>query len=1107
MEITNHFKRLTAIALSIVLLLSCSACEKSKQASQVADDSQMREQAYRAIVQSTVNRYGIIEQDEAYKSSAFDTEKTTGVMEALNVDITGDGKDELFLMYADKNVIKTHVYEYHNAQAIKAWSKDVDWCGIFNFNLYRSADYVWWVYHTSMYEPNDLVVYKDGKYTAAMDFGEPTSEELANTTVEGGTLFEVNSQMYEIFEKRLGITTYNDDVNDEHLLNVHCEGCLAATRTEELTDRWGITIPEPRLSAVEIIGNIKYYGDKSICKMTKEMALAYAEAIESEKRYAVPGKWYNNVSVYAILMDLAGDGMPLLLTVLADGSIEGNNVECYENRESLGVWTWNGHKAERYDFEADSDQGYVFGYDFFPKKKDSMIVVGDGLGLDVGSCSGYLHYNVSNAQITLSSHFMSYSAFVDYDDNTLARGQELPGVKAVKKEHNFVAPIEDLLEAGWVPHYFEGEYSSFYAIYIDGKMKKFAGEDDLNNYMENYYNIGRSDSYNVYGATTGGDGITTSNWNEADKLITSLKSYAKVAGKPFYSYEEVKSILTSSQLEAIAKEAAKKYDGKIGEIYRLSDDLYYIIIYVDDEFAGGVLVKNIKNGSEWKIITHSAEPMSEDALAGEVSKDAKISNIKIDYSKTDDGAEYLRQVLESIDGTVPNDAAKSEITSYAESYITASGTDDIKAKKNCANVTGKAIKDAVECAADAHSELAGVLEEEGVALNKTITVIIRIVCKKMDLQNPATITIDQSVADALGNADAILFEIGDNSHAVKISAEAIHALVGKYSAFGATICKTASGTYDITFTDSQGNAIDKLEHGITFAVPASGELCTIHAEYSEGTDNWGGQYDTASGTLSFETPYSGTYTVFEDSEEITDISQLSAEHQKAIRFMVSKGYFSLDGGKFNPDTSLTRYTFAETLVRMFFALDRSLDTTLTDVPKDSEYYPYVASGEQESIIEGYEDHTFRGNNEVLREEVMALCSRTLRERKGYVEPDDASSYLHFADNDMISDWALGEIALAVREGLIDDGGILDPQTQISRADSALILYRLFMLLYEVEPTAAAADSGSVIIWSFAIFAGVLVITLIALVTILIKRKKAQVTVSDDVNANDDIAEQ
>jgi len=1097
MEITNHFKRLTAIALSIVLLLSCSACEKSKQASQVADDSQMREQAYRAIVQSTVNRYGIIEQDEAYKSSEFDTEKTTGVMEALNVDITGDGKEELFLMYADKNVIKTHVYEYHNAQAIKAWSKDVDWCGIFNFNLYRSADYVWWVYHTSMYEPNDLVVYKDGKYTAAMDFGEPTSEELANTTVEGGTLFEVNSQMYEIFEKRLGITTYNDDVNDEHLLNVHCETCLAATRTEELTDRWGITIPEPRLSAVEILGNIKYYGDKSICKMTKEMALAYAEVIESETEELQ----YSDMSdhyIYAVLIDVAYDGIPLLATVWADENYE---IGFVESIPKFHVWTWNGKKASRYQFENDINTNHIFGFEFYPKKNEGIIKIGDGCALSIGDADGNIYYKVSNGSITKIRHEMFYSAYVDDD---ISKGNLLPGVNAVKvDEYFYEAKTDDLLAAGWTAETYDGEYISLSISSIDGKLinAPYDSEKFWHNIYDSYN--GNIESFDIMGASTGPHWISE-DWSRGKDLITSLKAYAKVAGKPFYSYEEVKSILTSSQLEAIAKEAAKKYDGKIGEIYRLSDDLYYIIIYVDDEFAGGVLVKNIKNGSEWKIITHSAEPMSEDALAGEVSKDAKISNIKIDYSKTDDGAEYLRQVLESIDGTVPNDAAKSEITSYAESYITASGTDDIKAKKNCANVTGKAIKDAVECAADAHSELVGVLEEEGVALNKTITVIIRIVCKKMDLQNPATITIDQSVADALGNADAILFEIGDNSHTVKISAEAIRALVGKYSAFGATICKTASGTYDITFTDSQGNAIDKLEHGITFAVPASGELCTIHAEYSEGTDNWGGQYDTASGTLSFETPYSGTYTVFEDSEEITDISQLSAEHQKAIRFMVSKGYFSLDGGKFNPDTSLTRYTFAETLVRMFFALDRSLDTTLTDVPKDSEYYPYVASGEQESIIEGYEDHTFRGNNEVLREEVMALCSRTLRERKGYVEPDEAGEYLHFADNDMISDWALGEIALAVREGLIDDGGILDPQTQISRADSALILYRLFMLLYEVEPTAAAADSGSVIIWSFAIFAGVLVITLIALITILIKRKKAQVTVSDDANANDDI---
>ncbi len=1104
MEITNHLKRLTAIALSLVLLLSCAACEKSKVSNQRADDSQMREEAYRAIVQSTVNRYGILDEQASEVSWDLDTTRAKGLWGAEAFDITGDGKDELFLVYVADKKIEMQIFEYKNGSAQKAWHKSDSWGGIFNLRVYQADNCVCWTYTITRHFPVDFFAYIDGEYRSANDMGEYSQEEQ-NAVYDNliGGLMQEGELWRDVMKKRLGIKDSGEYSEDDTYLSLAGEGILGAADIDRIVERWDITIPEPRLSPVEILGNIKYYGDKSICKMTKEMALAYAEVIESETEQLQ----YSDMSdhyIYAVLIDVAYDGIPLLATAWADENYE---IGFVESIPKFHVWTWNGKKASRYQFENDINTNHIFGFEFYPNKNEGIIKIGDGCALGVGDADGNIYYKVSNGSITKVRHEMFYSAYVDDD---ISRGDFLPGVNAVKVDDYFYeAKTDDLLAAGWTGEVYDGEYTSLSISSIDGKLinAPYDSEKFWHNIYDRYND--NIESFDIMVASTGPHWISE-DWTKGEALITSLKSYAKVAGKPFYSYEEVKSILTTSQLKAIAKEAAKKYDGKIGEIYRLSDDLYYIIIYVDDEFAGGVLVKNIKNGSEWKIITHSDKPMSEDALAGEVSNDSKISNIEIDYSKTDDGAEYIKEVLQKIDGTVPNDAAKSEITDYAESYITASGTDDIKAKKNCTNVTGKAIKDAVSRATDAHSELAGVLQEEGVALNKTITVIIRIVCKKMDLQTPATITIDQSVADALGSADAILFEIGDNSHTVKMSAEAIRALIGKYTAFSAAICKTANGTYDITFTDSHGNTIDKLEHGITFAVPASGELCTIHAEYSEGTDNWGGQYDKASGTLSFETPYSGTYTVFEDSEEITDISELSAEHQKAIRFMVSKGYFSLDGGKFNPDTSLTRYTFAETLVRMFFALDRSLDTTLTDVPKDSAYYPYVASGEHGSIIEGYEDHTFRGDNEVLREEVMALCSRTLRERKGYVEPDEASSYLHFTDNDMISDWALGEIALAVRAGLIDNGGILDPQTQISRADSALILYRLFMLLYEVEPAAKASDSGSIIIWSFAIFAGVLVITLIALVAILIKRKKSQATVSDagnETSANDDITEQ
>ena len=114
---------------------------------------------------------------------------------------------------------------------------------------------------------------------------------------------------------------------------------------------------------------------------------------------------------------------------------------------------------------------------------------------------------------------------------------------------------------------------------------------------------------------------------------------------------------------------------------------------------------------------------------------------------------------------------------------------------------------------------------------------------------------------------------------------------------------------------------------------------------------------------------------------ITDIDMLSEEHRKAIAFMVSRGYFAANDCLFDPNASLSRYDFAKTLVGMFFAYRDDLTTTFPDVPKDSMYYQYVASGENRKIIHGYEDQKFHGQNEVLIDEVIAFCSRTLTDIK------------------------------------------------------------------------------------------------------------------------------
>jgi hypothetical protein len=160
------------------------------------------------------------------------------------------------------------------------------------------------------------------------------------------------------------------------------------------------------------------------------------------------------------------------------------------------------------------------------------------------------------------------------------------------------------------------------------------------------------------------------------------------------------------------------------------------------------------------------------------------------------------------------------------------------------------------------------------------------------------------------------------------------------------------------------------------------------------------------------------------------------------------------------DLDLTKYDFITALVKMFFALDRETVTSFSDVPPDSEYYAYVSSAEAGNIAKGNGYGEFEGDKSISPEEVVALCARTLAEKKGYSYPEDPGEYLHFKDDVEIDDWARQDLALAVREGLIPGDGTLSPDGEMTRAESALILYKLFMLLYETSPLAFDLDSGT-----------------------------------------------
>ena len=105
-------------------------------------------------------------------------------------------------------------------------------------------------------------------------------------------------------------------------------------------------------------------------------------------------------------------------------------------------------------------------------------------------------------------------------------------------------------------------------------------------------------------------------------------------------------------------------------------------------------------------------------------------------------------------------------------------------------------------------------------------------------------------------------------------------------------------------------------------------------------------------------------------------------------------------------------------------------------------------------MDGFKDGTFGGDKNMTVEQMLSVAAYTLIEEKGYEAPANVDAYLtSFADADEIGNWAKQQVALTVRDGLMDRGGELDPQSDITREQAALILYRLFLLLYEVSPVA------------------------------------------------------
>jgi hypothetical protein len=184
--------------------------------------------------------------------------------------------------------------------------------------------------------------------------------------------------------------------------------------------------------------------------------------------------------------------------------------------------------------------------------------------------------------------------------------------------------------------------------------------------------------------------------------------------------------------------------------------------------------------------------------------------------------------------------------------------------------------------------------------------------------------------------------------------------------------------------------------------------------------------------------------VFRTTVTFSDIERHWARND--IEMLATLGIVNGIGqDRFGPDEPLTRAQFAK-LVALALRLPApsAPELTFTDrgaIPGWAQ--GYVAAAASNGLIRGFDDGTFRADEQVTRAQVAVIGARALRLKGADAPRHEGRS---FTDAPAIPDWARADVDLLVRAGLIGNfwGDAFRPGEPATRAEAAAVVRRLYM---------------------------------------------------------------
>lgn len=237
--------------------------------------------------------------------------------------------------------------------------------------------------------------------------------------------------------------------------------------------------------------------------------------------------------------------------------------------------------------------------------------------------------------------------------------------------------------------------------------------------------------------------------------------------------------------------------------------------------------------------------------------------------------------------------------------------------------------------------------------------------------------------------------------------------------------------------------------------PAPGyELATLTV-----LDQYGNEVDVnplGNGNYSFKMPRSRVKveaTFYCTGSELCPTHHLSdvlvkAWYHDAVDYVVEHGIMTgTSATTFEPNTTLSRAMVAQILYNLEGQPTVTGESTFTDV---SGHWAIdaITWAQKTGVVDGYEDNTFRPENNVTRQE-FAQMMYNYAAYKGY-DLSAKGDLSQFTDGDSVQEWAVTAMSWANGNALINghDDGTLEPGGTTTRAQAASILMRFDQNLVE-----------------------------------------------------------